>query len=401
MSPLSTTVPLFSIQPTFLDVIADVRSGTTNKDSFYISSFIKDKSVHGTVDVYRSGSEVVLRGHDGFNVELGNHKLTLNVSCPELDVSNVLIKSPSSQIAVYSPKVIETFDISPQGELYVVGGPNGELSISSITDNGAFSRTLEGHLTYVTKAMFFPSGQVVLSAGGDMQIKLWSAADGSNPRTFIGHKRAVTDLAMIGRGRNILSASKDGTVKLWECGSGTLIYSFTNPLDSPLEPRAMAVSKRYDGISASSLSPLEFETDDKLLTIGYDNGDIAIYSLSTKNMLASIPSKSADSDISNIDVVDDRIFVARGEKSEIWDLRSLTVPLETISLPSPVVGIGASGVNSVAFATQIGTPVVFADHKVSYYAAGFDDSTVIGVKNRSLTGGGIYFAGKNGSIKRY
>ncbi|KAK9240133.1 WD40-repeat-containing domain protein [Lipomyces kononenkoae] len=398
MSPLSTTVPLFSIQPTFLDVIADVQSGTINKDYFYISCFVKGKSVHGTVDVYRSGSEVVLRGQDGFDVQVGDHKSTLCVSCPELNVSNVIIKPPKSQITVNSPKVIETFDISPQGELYVVGGPNGELAISSITDNGAFTRSLEGHLTYVTKALFFPSGQVVLSAGGDMQIKLWSAADGSNPRTLLGHKRAVTDLAMIGRGRNVLSASKDGTVKLWECGSGTLIHSFTNPLDIPLEPKAMAVSKRYDGISATSLSPLEFETEDKLLTIGYDNGDIGIYSLSTKNVLASIPSQRVDCEISNIDVVDDRIFVARGENSEIWDLRSLTVPLETISLPSPVVGISASSASSVAFATQIGTPVVFENHKVSYYAAGFDDSTVIGVKNRSED---IYFAGKNGSIKRY
>ncbi|KAK9493540.1 WD40-repeat-containing domain protein [Lipomyces doorenjongii] len=399
MSPLSTTVPLFSVQPTFLDVLADVQSGNTPKDSFYISCFVSNKSVHGTVDVYRSGSEVVLRGKDGFDVQVGNHKPTLTVSCPELNVSNVLIKSPKSQITVHNPTGIETFDISPQGELYVVGGPNGELSLSSITDDGAFTRTLDGHLTYVTKVLFFPSGHVVLSAGGDMQIKLWSAADGSNPRTFLGHKRAVTDLAMIGRGRNFLSASKDGTVKLWECGSGSLIHSFTNPLDIPIEPTTMAVSKRYDGISAASSSPLEFETDDKLLTIGYDNGDIAIYGLSTKNVLASIPTKSVDSEISNINVVDDRIFVARGKNSEIWDLRSLTVPLETISLPSPVVGMGASAANSVAFATQVGTPVVFEDHKVSYYAAGFGDSTVIGVKwSRS---DGIYFAGKNGSIKRY
>ncbi|KAK9377789.1 WD40-repeat-containing domain protein [Lipomyces chichibuensis] len=400
MSPLSTTVPLFSIQPNFLDVLADVQSGNTQKDSFYISCFVNDKSVHGTVDVYRSGSEVVLRGKDGFDVQVETHKPALTVSCPELNVSNVLIKSPKSQISVHNPKGIETFDISPQGELYVVGGPNGELSLSSITDDGAFTRSLDGHLTYVTKVLFFPSGQVVLSAGGDMQIKLWSAADGSNPRTFLGHKRAVTDLAMIGRGRNFLSASKDGTVKLWECGSGSLIHSFTNPLDIPIEPTTMAVSKRHDGISAAPSSPLEFETDDKLLTIGYDNGDIAIYGLSTKNVLASIPTKSVDSEISHIDVVDDRIFVARGKNSEIWDLRSLTVPLETISLPSPIVGMGASAVNSVAFATQIGTPVIFEDHKVLYYAAGFGDSTIVGVKNRRRSDG-IYFAGKNGSIKRY
>ncbi|KAK9247618.1 WD40-repeat-containing domain protein [Lipomyces tetrasporus] len=400
MSPLSTTVPLFSIQPTYLDVLADVQSGKIQKDSFYISCFVSDKSVHGTVDVYRSGSEVVLRGHGGFDVQVGNRKLTLTVSCPELNVSNVLIKSPKSQISAHSMKRIETFDISPQGELYVVGGPNGEVSLSSIADGGAITRSLDGHLTYITKVLFFPSGQVVLSASGDMQIKLWSTADGSNPRTFLGHKRAVTDLAMIGRGRNFLSASKDGTVKLWECGSGSLIHSFTNPLGIPVEPTTMAVSKRHDGISVAPSSPLEFETDDKLVTIGYDNGDIAIYGLSTKNVLASIPTKSVDSEISNIDVVDDRIFVARGKNSEIWDLRSITVPLETINLPSPVVGIGASTANSFAFATQTGTPVVFENHKVSYYVAGFGDSTVIGVKNRSPSDG-IYFAGKNGSIKRY
>lgn len=71
-----------------------------------------------------------------------------------------------------------------------------------------FQRTLEGHLGDVYICRFFPSGIVVLSSGTDMQIKIWSAENGSCPVTMKGHKAAVTDLAVVEIGRNIISVSK-------------------------------------------------------------------------------------------------------------------------------------------------------------------------------------------------
>lgn len=100
-------------------------------------------------------------------------------------------------------------------------------------------RVLKPHFLDITKLLFFPSGVALLSAGRDLQIKVWNLEDGSNPRTFRGHTSAIKDLALVldyssgddytrgkGTGRNFVSAGEDSTIKLWETGSGKLVHSF-------------------------------------------------------------------------------------------------------------------------------------------------------------------------------
>ena len=106
---------------------------------------------------------------------------------------------------------------------------------------------------------FFPSGVVVLSAGADMQLKIWSAETGKCAANLVGHRAGnklkcqitsychmtniiwdkcwiylssvsnifsligVTDTSIIERGRNIVSVSKDGTAKLWDVGNKTCL----------------------------------------------------------------------------------------------------------------------------------------------------------------------------------
>lgn len=93
----------------------------------------------------------------------------------------------------------------------------------------------------VYKCRFFPSGLVVLSAGMDMSVRVWSVETGSCPRTFRGHTKgkqqpakltlsaimnilftAVSDLAIVGVGRQVLSCSHDGTVIKWLCADGSI-----------------------------------------------------------------------------------------------------------------------------------------------------------------------------------
>lgn len=54
-----------------------------------------------------------------------------------------------------------------------------------------FQRSLEGHVADVYTCRFFPSGVVILSGCADLQLKIWSAQDGSCPRTLTGHKRGT------------------------------------------------------------------------------------------------------------------------------------------------------------------------------------------------------------------
>jgi len=47
---------------------------------------------------------------------------------------------------------------------------------------------LSGHVGDIFTAKFFPSGLVVLSAGADTQLKVWSAETGACAATISGHK---------------------------------------------------------------------------------------------------------------------------------------------------------------------------------------------------------------------
>lgn len=160
--------------------------------------------------------------------------------------------------------------VSPGGSIYASGDVRGQMMIGEITPVNFSTNTFQSnkqssndqaatnehayiqsrqntmrlprrilkpqHWLEVTKLLFFPSGVALLSAGRDLQIKLWNLEDGSNPRTFGGHTKAVKDLALVldysvdvfgkGTGRNFVSAGEDSTVKLWETGSGKLVHGF-------------------------------------------------------------------------------------------------------------------------------------------------------------------------------
>lgn len=68
--------------------------------------------------------------------------------------------------------------------------------------------TLTGHVGDVYKCKFFPSGEVVVSGGADMQLRVWCALTGKCPVTLSGHRMAVTDFDFIDKGKNIISVSK-------------------------------------------------------------------------------------------------------------------------------------------------------------------------------------------------
>jgi WD40 repeat protein len=56
-----------------------------------------------------------------------------------------------------------SLDISPGGELGIVGGADGKLAVF-LAEDGSVSRRLEGHVGDVDTCRFFPSGKVALSA---------------------------------------------------------------------------------------------------------------------------------------------------------------------------------------------------------------------------------------------
>ncbi|KAK9454703.1 WD40-repeat-containing domain protein [Dipodascopsis uninucleata] len=408
MSPYTASLPIFTVQSDYPNVIADVKSGQQQKESFWVSCYVNDSSRHGSIDVYRIGDDIELRGLDGFDVTLeGNGSLSL--ACPGFVESIAIFKPPRTLIQTNSNCwliEIESFDISPQQELYIVGDSDGIANIGSIGSDGSVKRTLEGHRSDITKCLFFPSGQVALTASVDMQIKLWSVIDGSNPRTFVGHKRAVSDLAMIDQGRNFLSASHDSTVRLWECGSSQLLHTFEytgSDSNATIECTRLSLASRLDTPENFISSSLDFSTKDKMVAVGYNTGEVGIFGVGTRDMLAMVNNMDGSaSDITGLVIDGSRLILGKDNKTEIWDFRSLTTPVVSLSLPASITDVALLSSNTLAYATHSDSGFLLdisGEPQIKCYTSGISEGLTVGVCSRD--GRSVYYASKQGDIFKY
>lgn len=121
---------------------------------------------------------------------------------------------------------LSCIDVNVSGELGVVGDEQGTISIFDANDGTVRCTLPNAHLLDVYRTAFFPSGQVILSCGGDMLLKVWDANEGVLACTLRGHKAGVLSQCIIDRGRNVVSASRDGSVKVWEVSSQQCVRTF-------------------------------------------------------------------------------------------------------------------------------------------------------------------------------
>ncbi|KAG0237740.1 hypothetical protein BGW42_000146 [Actinomortierella wolfii] len=228
-SVLPSPLVQVTVQADWTDVVAEVLKYHTPQ-SFWISCYLRgETSVHGSAKVtFIDDNRVEFAGHDGIELKrLSNYAFQVKV--PAFSEYSVDVFGTGRKTDI--PK-LACLDVSPEGGLFVVGSEDGSLRIGE-TATGTISREFQGHIQYVNTARFFPSGQVILSGGGDFMLKVWSALDGTCPVTMKGH---------------VKPSSNDGGVRLWEVASGATIRtlgSYDNKVNalaldtwpSPISPR--------------------------------------------------------------------------------------------------------------------------------------------------------------------
>ncbi|CAR23393.1 Rpn14p [Lachancea thermotolerans CBS 6340] len=285
MSPLIN----YNIQPDFVDCIRDVQNGVLAEDSFYVnvepSAYEVDEfrvkvKLQEEVLVFDAGTGNSFKqtGRRTFEARLGSHHCKFQTAHDNY----------SSAAELGSPDFTSVDVFQKDGTcLYAIGNTAGEVSVHDSQREQI--QILKGHKAEITDVKFFPSGQVVLSSSMDMQLKVWSVLDGSNPRTLKGHKGSITTSAIVDRGRNVLSGSKDGTVKLWECGSGEAIHTFARSSNRTDAINAMVLLGH--ATTASDDKHLEFGTTGKIVLAGHESGTISCHDLYSKEQLLELPNQ--------------------------------------------------------------------------------------------------------------
>ena len=320
---MTEKVTVAHIQNNFVDIIEDTNDSSDNTNNqFYINVNISSNEVSEHIIKTQPEDPFFIANDDDNFRKLSNNRYEATLNGEKFEF-NVSVKDWSTANNKANWTAVDV--IQAPHMRYLLGDSEGTIKVFDKDYN--LEREFENiHSSDITAAKFFPSSEVILSSSSDMQLKILSVEDGSNPRTLIGHTASVTGSAILGRGRNVLSSSKDGTLRLWECGSGRNIYSFTrreNPADS-----INSISVRADintgPTDNSNVKGLEFETEGKTVFAGHSSGVITVFDIYSKKQLLQLPSEfmSACNSVS----VDDKEYynVVAGYENgtiAIWDIR--------------------------------------------------------------------------------
>lgn len=87
-------------------------------------------------------------------------------------------------------------------------------------ESGDFERTLKGHTDSVNDIAFDASGKTLASCSSDLTIRLWDFTGYECLKTLHGHDHTVSSVSFLPTGDFIVSASRDKSIKMWEVATG-------------------------------------------------------------------------------------------------------------------------------------------------------------------------------------
>lgn len=132
-----------------------------------------------------------------------------------------------ADIAVPTGAPGAAFGVAGDGAEYAVGGSDGAVLLVPMA--GGAPRVLVDHKETVSRVVFTPDGQWVVSASEDNAIVVWNRKSGQVERGFRAHSANVRALAVSTDSTLIASGSVADDVRVWRLGDGERIAEFEGP----------------------------------------------------------------------------------------------------------------------------------------------------------------------------
>ncbi|GIF17350.1 WD40 repeat protein [Actinoplanes tereljensis] len=207
------------------------------------------------------------------------------------------------------PERVNSVCFDRHSRLLLCAGYDRAISVLHVdTMRPAF--TLTGHAGAVNAVIASPTADVVVSAGLDKTLRVWSLEQAGRPTTVRQQEEPITRLAFAADGRSFAAGNWTGKVTVWEVPA--------------VRPRWMS-SEHTNMIGALAYSP-----DSELLASSSDDRTAKIWNAASGNLIATLP---------HIDFVtavcfgpQSRHFYCGGYDSQVhrydtnsWELRTTTV----------------------------------------------------------------------------
>lgn len=256
----------------FISIQCDWDACVNDHADFWMSATSGDQTIEGKATCKsddqtneQSNNQPIYRSQnpDDFQI-IQKSSINLSINCPavkahyDLQAANHTISSDDHAKQTIDQPSTTTFHRSPPPPVYSVafspinpcqiisGSVNGSLILYDWTNqtmNSSNKQTinpsvnpfepLNGHVGDVEFIEYFPSGLVVLTAGLDQTIKIWSINQSNTQSinvkcvtTMTGHLQKMSGVCLIDRGKTFLTSSYDSSIKLWDCSCNKSINNF-------------------------------------------------------------------------------------------------------------------------------------------------------------------------------
>ncbi len=113
-------------------------------------------------------------------------------------------------------------DISPDARILALGDDSGQVRLFDLGTRKALDRSAFHPSDWIQEIRFSSRGDLLLTAGIDHSIRLWSFPALTLLHTLEGHQRRVANVEISSDGQLIASQGVDGWVKLWDARTGLL-----------------------------------------------------------------------------------------------------------------------------------------------------------------------------------
>jgi len=135
----------------------------------------------------------------------GGYKGQIRIWDPETGEEQLLPRIHTDQVPAVA--------VSPDGKRIATGSGGKTIILWGAATSGRLLRQLRGHRNLVLDLTFDPSGQRLLSAGRDNDLRLWDVASGTTLRVFQGHVAGLW--SVIVRDGYAYTAANGGTLCRW------------------------------------------------------------------------------------------------------------------------------------------------------------------------------------------
>lgn len=272
---------IVNIQDSFEDVISDVESKTIQSESIWIARRFSSDEDHQEFFLVNvsldSKGKIKFDSPDVTFSRLESHKYTVSIKGDTYELVAPAFKIDTAKEGV------SAVAMTKNGQSLIVGNEKCDIVHYDTETKDKIWEVNQAHFGGILKLVVFPSDRVLLSVGMDFQTKLWSldTTTTAATRTFVDQKKEITDAALIGNGRNFMTASRDGSVNLWECSTGSVVSKFQR-IDNMADPcTSLTISTSSEKVALSDLvgGDMIFESEDKVVYVGYASGTIQQYSV--------------------------------------------------------------------------------------------------------------------------